>query len=146
MKKISQKVLLLATLMIIFSCGTTVAQTTASSCAQKDANGNCLYTELAPLPGTYPGSCTTGTDANGNQTQQCQTTLQTYLPGIFNFAIAIAGLMAFVVITWAGVKYVTVETIYGKSDAKELLEHIKHNISNEKVQKKISKGKEKQIG
>jgi hypothetical protein len=31
------------------------------------------------------------------------------------------------------------------SDAKELLDYIKHNINNEKVQKNSSKGKEKQI-
>jgi hypothetical protein len=31
------------------------------------------------------------------------------------------------------------------SDARELLNHIEQNINNEKIQKKVSKGKEKHI-
>ncbi len=127
MKTIFQKILFLPLLMMIFSGGIAFAQTSASSCPQKDAAGNCLYTELAPLPGTYlPEGCAgnfVGPLQPGQTTPGCQTTLQTYLPGLFNFGIAIAGLMAFVVITFAGLKYVTVETIYGKSDARELLEN-----------------------
>jgi len=104
MKKISQNVLLLTTLLVLFFSAWQVTYAVTDNGQMQPGD----YVELAPLPGT--------TDNSTNVTN-----LQTYLPGLFNFGIAIAGAMAFVVITFAGVKYLTVETIYGKSDARELI-------------------------
>ncbi|MBA3733102.1 hypothetical protein H0W91_01865 [Patescibacteria group bacterium] len=70
------------------------------------------YTLLAPLPGTSSsGDNCTGTD--------CKTTLEKYLPGVFNLSIGIAAVMAFVMITFGGITYATSDAISGKSQGKE---------------------------
>ena len=76
--------------MLVFSVWTTVY-------AVED------YTLLTPLPGT-----TIVPNCTGNN---CKTNLETYLPGLFNWAIGIAALMAFIVITIGGVTYMTTDSI-----------------------------------
>ena len=63
------------------------------------------YTPLAPLPGT--------TNEEGT------TDIQTYLPGVFNLAIGIAGVLAVLMIIIGGVQYITTDAIQGKSEGKE---------------------------
>lgn len=70
------------------------------------------YTPLAPLPGTTKDDCM-GTD--------CKTDLETYLPGLFNWAIGVAAVMAFVVITAGGITYMTADSIAGTSKGKEMI-------------------------
>ena len=62
------------------------------------------YTLLVPLPG-LPGSGVTA--------------LGTYLPAVFNLAIGIAAVMAFVAITWGGITYATSDAITGKAQGRE---------------------------
>ena len=64
------------------------------------------YTTLSPLPGTFNGPC----PADG-----CTTSLSTYLPGIFNFSMGLAAAMAFVMITYGGIIYMTTDAISKKS-------------------------------
>jgi hypothetical protein len=69
------------------------------------------YTVLAPLPGT------TKCGDNGGTT--CTTNLQTYLPGVFNFSIGVAALLAFVMITFGGVTYLVSDTLSKKEDGRK---------------------------
>lgn len=66
------------------------------------------YTLLAPLPQI---------SENNSRT----TNIQTYLPGLFRFILGFAGVLAFVMITWSGFQYMTVDAVFGKSQAKENL-------------------------
>lgn len=76
-----------------------------------DDNG---YFPLAPLPGTTKGDCS----AN-NKDNKCVTDLNTYIPGIFNLAIGIAGVLAVLMIVIGGVEYMTTDAITGKSEGKK---------------------------
>lgn len=72
------------------------------------------YTTLAPLPGTTQDCAT---DKNGEI--NCTTDLQTYLPGVFNLTIGIAGVLAVLMILIGGVEYITTDAIQGKHDGKQ---------------------------
>ena len=71
------------------------------------------YTVLAPLPGTTECGTNIGTNT------KCQTDLPTYFKGAFNLMIGLAALLAFGMITYAGVLYATTESLTGKSNAKQ---------------------------
>lgn len=62
------------------------------------------YTPLTVLPGT--------TNSEG------QVTIDSYIPGIFNLTIGIAGVLAVLMILIGGVEYITTDAIQGKSDGK----------------------------
>lgn len=67
------------------------------------------YTLLTPLPGI-------GDDNN-------QTTLQDYLPQVFNLTIGIAAALAFIMLTFGGVTYAVSDSITGKNDGKKWIEN-----------------------
>lgn len=67
------------------------------------------YAVLAPLPGI---------GENG-----AKTSLSSYLPAIFNLAIGIAAVLAFVMITFGGIMYATSDAITGKAQGREYLEN-----------------------
>ena len=69
------------------------------------------YTELAPLPGTISTTYT--------GTGEPVTDLSTYLPGIFNLSIGIGAVMAFVMITFGGITYMTTDAIGGKTKGRD---------------------------
>ena len=71
------------------------------------------YTTLAPLPNTT--SC--GADSGTN----CTADLTSYLPGIFNLSIGIAAVLAFVMITYGGILYMTTDAISGKTQGREYI-------------------------
>jgi hypothetical protein len=99
MKKISKISLKIAVVMIIFfSALNTVYALTDD------------YTMLTPLP--------ISSDCGANSTT-CKTSLSTYLPGMFKFAIGIAAVMAFVMITFGGIMYMTSDAISGKAQGRE---------------------------
>ena len=66
------------------------------------------YVVLAPLPGI------------GNNTAKT-TDLSTYLKEIFNLSIGIAAVMAFVMITFGGITYMTTDAISGKTKGREYI-------------------------
>lgn len=68
------------------------------------------YTTLAPLPNTT--NCGTGSGP------ECKTNLSTYLPGVFNFSIGIAAVLAFIMITIGGIIYATSDAISGKTEGR----------------------------
>lgn len=106
MKSFSRKIILFSlSLTMIFSVTATVHAVTDSGQLQQGD-----YTLLAPLPGT--------TDNSTNVTN-----FQTYLPGIFVFAIGVATVMAFVMITWGGIQYMTTDAISGKANGRENIEN-----------------------
>jgi hypothetical protein len=72
------------------------------------------YTVLAPLPGTT--ICDTGPDCD-------KAELSTYLPGLFNFAIGVAAVMAFAMITYGGILYMTTDAIGQKSEGRKRIEN-----------------------
>lgn len=78
------------------------------------------YTPLAPLPGTTQGNCVTDKDG---KVSGCTTDIQTYLPGVFNLAIGIAGVLAVLMIIIGGVQYITTDAIQGKHDGKERIQN-----------------------
>lgn len=78
------------------------------------------YTPLAPLPGTTEGNCVTDKDG---KVSGCTTDIQTYIPGVFNLAIGIAGVLAVLMIIIGGVQYITTDAIQGKSDGKERIQN-----------------------
>lgn len=73
------------------------------------------YIPLAPLPGTN----TNCVQANG-----CGTNLSTYLPGIFNLAIGVGAIAAFVLLTMYGFEYMLTDSIGTKLGAKERLTNV----------------------
>ncbi len=89
-------------LVLAFSVCTTIYAATAP------------YTVLAPLPGTT---------IEQNCTANCTTDLQTYLPGVFWWSIGLAAAMAFVMITYGGLVYMTSDAIYGKEDGRKYIEN-----------------------
>lgn len=76
---------------------------------------NSSYVPLAPLPGTTMGDCVT----KDGKTSGCTTDINTYIPGIFNLAIGIAGVLAVLMIVIGGVEYMTTDAIKGISEGKE---------------------------
>lgn len=72
------------------------------------------YVTLAPLPYT--------TKCGGNTGTKCETDLSTYLPGVFKFSIGIAAALAFIMITFGGIEYMTSDAISGKSDGRKRIE------------------------
>ena len=77
------------------------------------------YTLLAPLP-NLSTTCPDGNVVtNSDGTSACQTTLQTYLPAAFNLIVGIAAVLAFIMLTYGGVLYMTSDAIMGKSSGKE---------------------------
>jgi hypothetical protein len=85
------------------------------------------YTLLAPLPNISP-NCPDGStptlvvkQADGSITGGCQTTLSQYLPAAFNLIIGLCAVLAFLVLTYGGVLYMTSDAISGKSSGKEYI-------------------------
>ncbi len=74
------------------------------------------YVVLAPLPGITDTGCL-GTEKG------CTTTLERYLPQMFNLIIGIAAVLAFMVITFGGVTYATSDALQGKQDGKTHVEN-----------------------
>jgi hypothetical protein len=84
------------------------------------AQTNTDYTVLAPLPGITTANC--GGDTPTGELG-CTTNLQTYLPGAFNLVIGLCAVLAFLVLTYGGVLYMTSDAITGKSQGKTYIEN-----------------------
>jgi len=67
------------------------------------------YSLLAPLPGV--------TIAENSAT----STFATYIPGLFNLIIGVAGVLAVVMIIYGGIQYMSTDAFQGKSDAKNTI-------------------------
>src|SRR3989344_6438365 len=67
------------------------------------------YELLAPLP-IGPGGVSSET-----------VTFASYIPGIFNLVIGIAGVLAIVMIIYGGIQYMSTDAFQGKSDAKNTI-------------------------
>ena len=91
------------TFVMIFSVWTTVAY------ALDD------YTVLAPLPGT--------TKCGNNLGPDCKTDFKTYLPGLFKWAISIAAVMAFIMITAGGITYMTSDSVFKTEKGRGMIEN-----------------------
>lgn len=84
------------------------------------------YTVLAPLPGTTDCKGTPTPivmNADGTFSGGCKTDFQTYLPAIFKLAIGVAAALAFIMLTYGGVQYMTTDAITLKSDGKARIEN-----------------------
>lgn len=105
-KKIAPIILLTAISIIILG-GTFhfVSAGGVSGTWEDESGGSNSYIPLAPLPGTM--------DDKG------QVNLNTYIPGIFNLVIGIAGVLAVLMVVIGGVEYMTTDAIGGKSEGKE---------------------------
>lgn len=66
------------------------------------------YTLLAPLPFA---------DEEG------KVTIDAYIPGVFNLAIGVAGVLAVLMIIIGGVEYITTDAIQGKTDGKARIQN-----------------------
>ncbi len=82
-----------------------------ADCAENDPN---CYKLLAPLPLTNPSDA-------GNADQV--TNPSSYVTGIINLAIAVAGVIAVIQIIIGGFQYVVTENFAGKSNAKSLIQN-----------------------
>jgi hypothetical protein len=96
-KKNILKSLFLASILFFFVVSISLAQTKE-------------YTPLQPLPGIEASS--EGTVA-----------LEKYLPGVFNLAIGVSAVLAFIVITWGGITYATSDALSGKSEGRKHIEN-----------------------
>jgi hypothetical protein len=83
----------------------------------------CDYVPLTTIPGATVGCKPTGYDGNNNpiyDLTKCQPANPIkVITNIYGVSIGIAAVLAVGVIIWAGVEYLTKESITGKSDAKE---------------------------
>lgn len=73
------------------------------------------YTVLAPLPGTGIAENCTGND--------CKTTLEKYLPGMFKLAIGLAAAFAVLMIVIGGFQYISTDALQKKADGKKRIEN-----------------------
>ena len=87
--------------------------------AQAAATSN--YVLLEPLPGVSTDTSTAC--AGGSTSASCQTDFLTYLGGILKLAIAAAGVLAVVMITFGGFEYIMSASVGGKSNAKEIIQN-----------------------
>jgi len=71
------------------------------------------YVQLAPLPGTADRVTQEGSVTN----------FSTYVEGAFRLFIGVAGILAVVVIVYAGFTYMTTDAIQGKSEAKHMIKN-----------------------
>ncbi len=71
------------------------------------------YTVLAPLPGTTKGGCTTG---------DCKTDLPVYLGGVYRLIIGLSFTLAFAMIVFGGIQYLSTDAVSGKSDGRKRIE------------------------
>jgi hypothetical protein len=110
MKKIIYKIGALIVLMIIVM--------PSSHALAVDPVDNS-YTVLAPLPGTYE-NCNAGT---GEPLTNCKTTLEKYLPGVFNLAIGLAAVAAVLNIVIGGFQYMSTDAIMKKEDGKKRIQN-----------------------
>ncbi len=69
------------------------------------------YTVLTPLPNTTIGDNCTGTD--------CKTNFKTYIPGAFKLAVGIAAVMAFAMISYGGLLYMTTDSVFKAQEGKK---------------------------
>jgi hypothetical protein len=102
MKKSSRVIIFLITIFIISSFFSLAYATEGD------------YVVLTPLPGITDPDCV-GVN--------CTTTLERYLPQMFNLIIGIAAVLAFIVITFGGVTYATSDALQGKQDGKAHIEN-----------------------
>ena len=91
--------------------------TGANTCLPNSSNSG--YTVLAPLPGTTQGNCNASDTGNSG----CQSTLATYLPGLFNLMIGVGAVSAFVVITIFGFEYMFTNSAFSKQNARTWVEN-----------------------
>lgn len=95
---------LMFTALYLTALGGMTGNAFAETSDSKTSTGRKEYTPLAPLPGT--------TNSEG------KVTIDSYIPGVFNLAIGIAGVLAVLMIIIGGVEYITTDAIQGKSDGK----------------------------
>ena len=113
MRKLIRNIFIVTLITLSFVGGRTFAQT--------DTTGD--YVTLAPLPNT-----TENCGADVKVGDACTTTLQKYLPAVFNLSIGIAAVMAFVMITFGGITYVVSDSISGKADGRKYIENALYGL------------------
>jgi len=88
---------------------------------QAEAQGSASdYTLLARLPGISenPNCTPLVVNPDGSTSGGCQTNLSTYLPGAFKLIISLCAVLAFLVLTYGGVLYMTSDAVWDKSQGK----------------------------
>ncbi len=109
--------------IITTSLSLCVTSSTTIAHAQYGASTNPQYTLLEPLPTINGDTSERCTVDPATQKQVCTIDLKSYVIYIFKLAIALAVFLAVVMITWGGFRYMTVESVSGKSDAKEIIQN-----------------------
>lgn len=77
------------------------------------------YAVLAPLPGTTNSTC----DVANPTDAACKTTLEKYLPGLFNLAIGLSAAFAVLMIVIGGFEYMSTDALQKKEDGKKRIEN-----------------------
>src|SRR3989344_2996175 len=95
-------------LLFVVSCTSFVS----SASAQAPAPAPTEYTLLAPIP--LQG-------AGGNPTEK--TNAVQYITGLFKLIIGLAGVLAVVMLIYAGIKYMSTDAFSGKDEAKGVIEN-----------------------
>jgi hypothetical protein len=88
-------------------------------------SNNIDYVPLAPLPGTTKDQCSGSGNALDmlSGSNDCTTNFATYLPGAFNFIVGLSAVLAFVVLTYGGVLYMTSDAINNKKEGRKYIEN-----------------------
>lgn len=75
------------------------------------------YKVLAPLPGTTAGACNEPGDPG------CKTSLQRYLPGIFNLAIGVSAAFVLLNLVFGGFQWMSSDAFTKKEEGKKRIEN-----------------------
>jgi hypothetical protein len=106
----------------IFVFGFCLSVLNISQVFAQTQNTDLEYTLLAPLPCVDGSGSGENFNPNCGQTAQ-KTTLEKYLPGMFQLLIGIAAAFAVFMIVIGGFQYMTTDAVQGKSEGKERIKN-----------------------
>ncbi len=86
---------------------------------QPTAVSDTDYITLAPLPNTTDCADADLSPPTADSPGGCQTNLSTYVQGAFNLIVGLAAVLAFVMLTYGGVLYMTSDAVFKKSEGKK---------------------------
>lgn len=119
-KKTTTIITFIVLCLIVFAGSFSLTVASGVTGSWKEESSWNEYVPMAPLPGTTRGECVTN---KKGKVSGCATDIQTYMPGVFNLAIGIAGVLAVLMIIIGGVQYITTDAIQGKSEGKERIQN-----------------------
>lgn len=113
------RLLVAATISVSFLVPTNTTKVAAQPSQATDSIHDADYIMLAPVPGLVKGDCDFS-----DPTSDCTTDTATFLKGIFQFFIGLAGALAVLLIMWEGFQYVLTAKEKDKTKARQRIQDI----------------------